>query len=345
MADFSTLIQAWFRQNQRNLPWRGINDPYKIWLSEVILQQTRVDQGMAYYLKFVETFPTIKDLANADEDHVLNLWQGLGYYSRARNMHFSAKMVANELGGVFPSTYKGVLSLKGVGEYTAAAITSIAYNLPHAVVDGNVYRVLSRYLEIGTPIDSTQGKKEFSLAAAEFLDHNNPGDHNQALMEIGALVCLPKSPKCNECPLAQSCASLQNNSQLNFPVKSKKIKVVNRYLHYLVLTDGENTVLKKRTGKGIWEGLYDFPLIEKKVGEELTENDLKSEDLVGFDFDGSFKHILSHQRILATFWLVRVKRIKLVDNQIKIAINQVEDYPLPQLLIRYIKESRLFEAD
>ena len=164
-------------------------------------------------------------------------------------------------------------------------------------------------------------------------------------MEIGALVCLPKSPKCNECPLAQSCASLQNNTQLNFPVKSKKIKVVNRYLHYLVFTDGKKTVLKKRTGKGIWEGLYDFPLIEKKEGEELTEDDLKSVDLIGFDFDGSFKHILSHQRILATFWLVRVKRIKLVDNQIEIAINQVEDYPLPQLLIRYIKESRLFEAD
>ncbi|MFT5821608.1 MAG: A/G-specific adenine glycosylase [Crocinitomix sp.] len=345
MADFTTLIQAWFRQNHRILPWRGIFDPYKIWLSEVILQQTRVDQGTSYYLKFVKRFPTIKDLANAQEDEILNLWQGLGYYSRARNMHFSAKLVANEFKGVFPKTYKEVLSLKGVGEYTAAAITSIAYGLPHAVVDGNVYRVLSRYLAIDTPIDSAQGKKEFARAADEFLDHKQPGDHNQAVMELGALVCSPKAPKCHECPLSGSCASLQSGTQLNFPVKSKKIKVVNRYLHYVVFTNGKNTVLKKRTGKGIWEGLYDFPLIEKKEGEELTKEDLNSFNFIDFTFDGTFKHILSHQRIFATFWQVQVNAIKLIDNQIETPINQVEDYPLPQLLIRYIKESSLFEAD
>jgi A/G-specific adenine glycosylase len=345
MADFSTLINAWYRQNKRTLPWRGISDPYKIWLSEVILQQTRVDQGTAYYLKFIKAFPTIKHLANADEDEVLNLWQGLGYYSRARNMHFSAKLVATELNGVFPTTYKDVLSLRGVGEYTAAAITSIAYGLPHAVVDGNVYRVLSRYLAIETPIDSTQGKKEFAEVAKAFLDHKNPGDHNQALMEVGALICLPKKPNCLECPLSNSCAALQKNTQLNFPVKSKKIKVVNRYIHYLVFTDGQNTVLKKRTGKGIWEGLYDFPMVEKKKGEELEKNDLESYNFSDFTFDGTFKHILSHQKILATFWLVQVKQVKLVDNQIEIPIRQIEDYPLPQLLIRYIKESRLFGAD
>ncbi|NOQ70672.1 MAG: A/G-specific adenine glycosylase [Crocinitomix sp.] len=345
MADFSTLIRLWFRQNQRILPWRGVSDPYKIWLSEVILQQTRVDQGTAYYLKFIKAFPTIKDLANSKEDEVLNLWQGLGYYSRARNMHFSAKLVANDFNGVFPTTHKEVLSLKGVGEYTAAAITSIAYGLPHAVVDGNVYRVLSRYLAIDTPIDSTEGKKEFALAAAAFLDHKQPGDHNQALMEIGALVCSPKAPKCHECPLSGSCASLQSGKQLNFPVKSKKIKVVNRYLHYVVFTNGKNTVLKKRTGKGIWEGLYDFPLVEKKEGEELTKNDLEELDFIDLTFDGNFKHILSHQRIFATFWQVRVKHIKLIDNQIETPINEIEDYPLPQLLIRYVKESTLFEAD
>ncbi|MDG1914682.1 MAG: A/G-specific adenine glycosylase [Crocinitomix sp.] len=345
MADFSTLINAWYRQNRRVLPWRGISDPYKIWLSEVILQQTRVDQGTAYYLKFIKAFPTINHLANAEEDEVLNLWQGLGYYSRARNMHFSAKLVANELNGVFPTTYKGVISLKGVGEYTAAAITSIAYGLPHAVVDGNVYRVLSRYLAIATPIDSKQGKKEFAEVASAFLDHKNPGDHNQALMEIGALICLPKKPKCSECPLSNSCVALQKKSQLNFPVKSKKTKVVNRYIHYLVFTDGQNTALKKRTGKGIWEGLYDFPMVEKKEGEELTKKDLESFTFSDFTFDGTFKHILSHQKILATFWQVQVEQVKLVDNQIEIPIHQIEDYPLPQLLIRYIKESRLFGAD
>lgn len=345
MADFTTLIHSWYRQNHRILPWRGISDPYKIWLSEVILQQTRVDQGTSYYLKFIKAFPTIKDLANAEEDEVLNLWQGLGYYSRARNMHYSAKLVTNEFDGIFPTSYKDVLSLKGVGEYTAAAITSIAYGLPHAVVDGNVYRVLSRYLEIATPIDSSQGKKEFTEVANAFLDHKNPGDHNQALMEIGALICLPKTPKCAECPLAGSCMARQNNTQLNFPIKAKKTKVVNRYIHYVVLSDGRSTVLKKRTGKGIWEGLYDFPMVEKKEGEELTESDLQSYGFSEFTFDGSFKHILSHQKIFATFWHVQVKQIKLVENQIEVNINQVEDYPLPQLLIRYIKESRLFGAD
>ena len=192
MADFTTLIQEWYRLNQRDLPWRHTNDPYKIWLSEVILQQTRVDQGLNYYLKFTTQFPTVFDLSKAAEDEVLNLWQGLGYYSRARNLHASAKQVVADFGGVFPTNFEGIKSLKGVGDYTASAIASICYGLPHAVVDGNVYRVLSRYLEISTPIDSTQGKKDFAEIAGEFLDVQNPGDHNQALMEIGALICFAK---------------------------------------------------------------------------------------------------------------------------------------------------------
>lgn len=345
MVDFSTLIQTWFKDNARDLPWRHTTDPYKIWLSEIILQQTRVDQGMAYYLKFTKAFPTVEDLAAAPEDKVLNLWQGLGYYSRARNLHFSAKQIVADFDGEFPTTHKSVLSLKGVGEYTAAAITSIAYGLPHAVVDGNVYRVLSRYLNIDTPIDSTEGKKQFATVANEFLDPQNPGDHNQAVMEIGALVCTPKIPKCELCPLANSCLANKNGNPLEFPVKAKKTKVTNKFFHYLVLTDGEKTVLKKRTGKGIWQGLYDFPLIEKSRASELTPADLKTIPYTDFEPDGTFKHILSHQKINATFWIVRVKGIKPSENQIVVSIQSIEDYPLPQLLIRYIRASSLFGAD
>lgn len=345
MVDFSTLIQGWFRQNKRNLPWRGISSPYKIWLSEIILQQTRVDQGMAYYLRFIDAFPTVLDLAQAEEDDVLNLWQGLGYYSRARNMHASARQICVEFGGEFPKKYKDILRLKGVGEYTAAAVASIAYALPHAVVDGNVYRVLSRYLGIDTPIDSGEGKKIFAQVAAEFLDPKNPGDHNQALMELGALVCTPKDPKCGQCPLVDSCVANQENTQSNFPVKRGKTKVVNRFFNYLVFFDGEHTVLKKRTDKGIWQGLYDFVLIEKETAAELTVEDLKVYNPIRFRLDGEFIHILSHQKIQATFWVVEVETIETDEKQVIVPLTEVEDYPLPQLLIRYIKASPLFGAD
>jgi len=345
MADFSILIQDWYRQNRRILPWRGISDPYRIWLSEIILQQTRVDQGMNYYLKFENAFPEVKDLANADEDTVLNLWQGLGYYSRARNLHFSAKQIMSEFKGEFPKTYKEVLSLKGVGEYTAAAITSIAYGLPHAVVDGNVYRVISRYFEIDTPIDTTKGKKEFTKLANELLDPNQPGDHNQAMMELGAMVCTPKAPACEtECPVKDTCASRASGRQFDFPVKAKKIKVRDRYLNYIIYTDGISTVLKKRTGKGIWQGLYDFPMIETKEETEIGFANLLVKDGT-IIMDGKFKHILSHQKLNATFWLVKTKEMPIQKGQLKVAINEVEDYPLPQLLIRYINASSLFGAD
>ncbi len=345
MANFSILIQEWFRQKSRNLPWRETKNPYYIWLSEVILQQTRVDQGINYYQKFVREFPTVKDLASAKEDKVLKLWQGLGYYSRARNLHFSAKYIVEHYDGVFPTSYKEVLGLKGVGLYTAAAISSIAHDLPYAVVDGNVYRVLSRYLGIDTPIDSAQGQKEFAQVAQSLLDENNAGNHNQAVMEIGALVCTPKLPKCYECPLEGSCFSYKEKIQLQFPVKAKKTKVSNRYFNYLVLTDGIHTVLKKRTGKGIWQGLYDFPLIEKKDQAEISTDDLAKYNTLDYRPDGIFQHILSHQKIKATFWLVNVKKIEIEKNQVLVKINDIEDYPLPQLLIRYMNSNSLINRD
>ena len=345
MADFRILIQEWFRLSKRNLPWRETFDPYKIWLSEVILQQTKVEQGLNYYLKFTEAFPTVYELASASEDEVLNLWQGLGYYSRARNLHFSAKQIVADFKGVFPKTYKDVLSLKGVGEYTAAAITSIAYGLPHAVVDGNVYRVLSRYLLIETPIDTTQGKKEFALAANSLLDTKNPGDHNQAIMELGALICLPKKPKCDYCPINGSCLAREKSKQLELPIKIKKTKVTNRFFNYLVFTDGKHTLLKKRTGKGIWQGLYDFPLIEKTDDKPINSTDLKTYNYTHLKNDGVFTHILSHQKIVATFWITTIEKLPDLKNHTKVAITNIENYPLPQLLIRYIKASSLFATD
>lgn len=341
--DFSTLIQNWFRRNKRDLPWRSSKSPYKIWLSEIILQQTRVEQGTAYYLKFIDAFPKVEDLANADEDYVLNLWQGLGYYSRARNLQASAKIISNDLNGVFPKDYETILELKGVGDYTASAICSIAYNLPHAVVDGNVYRVLSRYLKIDTAIDSTKGKKEFKQAAGELLDANNPGDHNQALMELGALICTPRKPNCENCPLKDSCLSYKDGNPLDYPVKSKKIKVQNRSFNFLVITDGKFLFIKKRLKKDIWFGLYDFPSLEEEgygdVQEALTQ--FKSKN---YFLDVELKHILSHQKIQAKFWVLKVDEMpKSIFDKIK--RSDIEDFPLPQLLIRYINSSELFGAE
>ena len=263
---FSKALVSWYLQNKRDLPWRETTNPYCIWLSEIILQQTRVDQGLAYYLKFVKNFPTVFDLARADEEEILKLWQGLGYYSRARNLHTSAKYIIDELEGVFPTNYKSLLKLKGVGDYTASAIASICFDEPTAVVDGNVYRVLARYFGIATPINSTSGIKEFKKLAQELIDVKNPANHNQAIMEFGARMCKPQNPDCTICPLNDSCIALQKKEVKNLPIKDKKVKVRKRYFNYLVvITSDKKTILRKREGKGIWQNLYEFPLIETQV--------------------------------------------------------------------------------
>ena len=342
---FSILIQNWYRQNRRNLPWRETNDPYNIWLSEIILQQTRVEQGLSYYLKFIEHYPTVSDLANASEDAVLNDWQGLGYYSRARNLHAAARYVANELDGKFPTQYNEILKLKGVGEYTAAAIASIAYGLPHAVVDGNVYRVLSRFLDIDTAIDSTEGKKQFKEAANELLDHKDPSTHNQALMELGALVCTPKNPSCNSCPIQEQCLAHANGTINERPFKSKKVKVRNRYFHYLILEKDNEIMIRKRGGGDIWQGLYDFPMIEKADDKDLLIEDLSSFGVNDLEQVAELKHVLTHQRILANFWRSKVEQFPDVENSLIIKRDKLHDYPMPQLLIRYAEASNLFIAD
>ena len=345
MHPISDKLISWYKKNKRDLPWRNISDPYKIWLSEIILQQTQVIQGLNYYLKFTETFPTVIDLANAPEDKVMRLWQGLGYYSRARNLHAAAKAIKLNHKGKFPTTYESIKELKGVGDYTSAAIASFAYNLPHAVVDGNVYRVLSRLFNIDTPINSTQGKKDFQLLADELLNKKQPAMHNSAIMEFGALWCRPQNPKCEDCPLQAQCLAFQNKTVAQLPVKDKKIKIKNRYLNYFVFNYKNNVYIQKRTEKDIWQNLYEFYLIETDNAEP-TDAMLKHKELkrIAKSFKvGSVvttkKHILSHQHLYATFYEMTVKEPILSKSLIKVKRENLNDYGLPQLINKYLKSS------
>ncbi len=345
--DLSQILLDWYRNNQRDLPWRRTNDPYAIWLSEVILQQTRVEQGMPYWLRFIEDFPTVTDLANADEREVLRLWQGLGYYSRARNLHAAAKIVRDEYNGNFPNQYEQIRALKGIGDYTAAAISSFAFNLPHAVVDGNVYRFLSRIFAINTPIDSTNGKKEFFVLANELLDKSNPGTFNQSLMEFGAMQCKPSNPDCSVCPFNQYCQSFATNTVSEYPVKAKKTKTRNRYFDFIILSDEKNTLLQKREEKDIWQGLYQFPVIESekknKTKFELNKSEvtkhLKTDSYKIVKSSAIVKHILSHQIIYAKFWWINMDSISTIKdpNLIKVPWSQLSDYGMPQLIVKYLE--------
>ncbi|MDO4165412.1 MAG: A/G-specific adenine glycosylase [Bacteroides sp.] len=310
MNDFSRTLIEWYAENKRELPWRGTDNPYLIWISEIILQQTRVAQGYEYFLRFVRRFPDVRSLAEASEDEVMKYWQGLGYYSRARNLHQAAR----SMNGVFPATYGGVRALKGVGDYTAAAICSIAYGMPYAVVDGNVYRVLSRYLGIDTPIDSTEGKKLFAALAQEMLDVSRPAVYNQAIMDFGAIQCTPQSPNCLFCPLADACAALARGMVAQLPVKQHKTKTTDRFFNYIYVRAGAHTFIRKRTEDDIWKNLFELPLIE--ADRDLTEEEFlclpqfhdlfaKGEEMptVRSVWRG-VKHVLSHRVIHANFYEV-----------------------------------------
>ncbi|KZS39866.1 A/G-specific adenine glycosylase [Aquimarina aggregata] len=343
---FSKKLITWYLQNKRSMPWRKTTDPYRIWLSEIILQQTRVAQGLPYYLSFTETFPTVFDLANANEEQVLKLWQGLGYYSRARNLHATAKYVANDLNGVFPDTYIGLLKLKGVGDYTASAIASICYKEAVPVVDGNVYRVLSRYFGIETPINSTEGVKEFKKLAISLMDHDEPADYNQAIMEFGALQCKPKNPYCIVCPLNDSCESQKNGKVTVLPVKLKKLKIKKRYFNYIVLLiNNSQTIIQQRVGNGIWKGLYEFPLIENetiditKITSDTTIKNIiedKNHEIVPYNEDPII-HKLSHQHLYTKFYIIRLDAIGVISkNQKLIDYKDIKTYPVPILLGNFI---------
>ncbi len=341
---FSNILINWYLHNKRNLPWRDTRNPYYIWLSEIILQQTQIVQGLPYYLAFIKKFPTVFDLAQADEKAVLILWQGLGYYSRARNLHFTAKYIANDLNGIFPNNYKGLLKLKGVGDYTASAIASICFNQPTPVVDGNVYRFLSRYYGIKTPINTSKARKEFKSLAQQLIDKENPVDFNQAIMEFGARQCKPQNPDCNICPFSDSCIALQKNLIKELPVKIKAKKVKKRYFNYLVfLSEDQKTIIEERKGKGIWEKLYQFPLIEtsQEVNVEvLSQNEEFKKLTDGKNFsisifnDQDIIHKLSHQHLYTKFWIITLNELPVKGLPVK----NITNYPFPALINNFINE-------
>ncbi len=339
MDTFSKNLITWYLENKRTLPWRQTKEPYRIWLSEIILQQTRVQQGLPYYQRFVDTFPTVNALADASEEKVLKLWQGLGYYTRARNLHHTAKYVAYELNGQFPNDYEGLKQLKGVGDYTASAIASICFDEPTPVVDGNVYRVLARHFGIKTPINSTQGVKEFKALAQQLIDPTQPATFNQAIMEFGATQCKPQSPYCLHCPIQQSCVALATNKIEELPVKLKKLKVKERYFNYLFIqSEQDETVVEQRVDKGIWHKLFQFPLIEGKMisQKEIVKHEkLENTEVLAVkkNNDVPIVHKLSHQHIYTTFWHVSVKKIA----GEKIPMNALKDYPVPVLIHNFVE--------
>ena len=342
MTHFAQIIKKWYHQNGRKLPWRETRDPYKIWVSEIILQQTRIEQGINYYNNFLKAFPDVFALANASETEVMQQWQGLGYYSRARNMHHAAKTIVNEHDGSFPQTYKKIHTLKGIGPYTASAIASFAFNLPYAVVDGNVSRILSRCFAINTPIDSTQGKQQFQDLAGQLLDRNDPATHNQAIMDIGSVICQPATPHCNKCPLAGLCQARNNQNQTNFPVKSKKRARKKRFLNFLIIHYNGRIIIEKRTGEDIWKGLYQFPLIEtrEKTNQEIIDEQLSS--ITGKEIKSikifEKKHILTHQELHTTFFKVKWPDnlpLSLISDNSQAdyySVSEINQVPFPQLI-------------
>jgi len=343
MHNFSKSLISWYLKNKRDLPWRNTVDPYRIWLSEIMLQQTRVAQGLPYYLKFIDVFPSVNDLADASEEQVLKLWQGLGYYSRARNLHASAKYVAYELNSVFPSNYTELKKLKGVGDYTASAIASICYKEPKAVLDGNVFRVLARLYGIDTPINTREGGKLFSELSQKLIDIECPDTHNQAIMEFGATHCMPKNPECESCVFNTKCVALKNNDVGSLPIKLKKLKVRKRFFNYVVpIAGNETTMLCKRPEKGIWANLYEFPLIETDATVEYSEllNEIEQCELLVKPFklsiynEKEIVHKLSHQHIYTRFWIVTT------DENLKpaIPVSEIEKYPVPVLIANFINE-------
>lgn len=342
---FSNRLIQWYLQNKRDLPWRTTQNPYEIWLSEIILQQTRVAQGLPYFEAFINAFPTVYDLANASEEQVLKLWQGLGYYSRARNLHQTAQLIVSSYKGVFPSTYDGLLQLKGVGPYTAAAIASFSFGEAVPVVDGNVFRVLARYFGVETDISSHAAKKEFTQLAQELIDLNQPALFNQAMMEFGSLQCVPANPNCDQCVFNDSCVALQRKNVHLLPIKLKKTKVTTRYLNYLVVADENGFFLvQKRDAKGIWHNLYEFPLVE--TNQEVQVDYFNSgnfqhsffqnqiEAIIPFETK-SITHKLSHQNLQIRFWKVIVSGVLEKGFQLE----ELKKLPFPIVLFNFIEKN------
>lgn len=343
----SGRLVAWYEAHRRALPWRETRDAYRIWISEVILQQTRVAQGLDYYLRFTARFPDVRALAAASEDEVLKLWQGLGYYSRARSLHAAAREVVARFGGVFPERYEDVRSLPGIGEYTASAVCSIAYGQPRAVVDGNVYRVLSRRFDLDVPVDSAPGRKLFAELAAELLDTARPGLYNQAVMELGALQCVPRSPDCAACPLSDGCLAYARGTVAERPVKRPRRESVRRYFNYLHIRCGGRTLIVRRSRRDIWRGLYEFPLVETAGAVDfaaLQRTERWRELFGGFsgfrllDRVGMPPHVLSHRVIHAVFYVLEADGLPAGDpGLLAVSEAELDDYAVSRLTQAYLE--------
>jgi A/G-specific adenine glycosylase len=349
LEEYRKVLSGWYNHSKRELPWRGSRDPYNIWVSEIILQQTRISQGTDYYHNFLKSFPDIRSLAMAPEEDVLKVWQGLGYYSRARNMHHAAKTVLSEYKGEFPKDYLSIRKLKGIGDYTAAAISSIAFGLPHAVVDGNVFRVISRLFGISTPIDSATGKKEFYELAQMLLDTRHPGEFNQALMDLGAIQCLPTQPICYSCPLSSRCHAYAHQTISDFPVKSKLKKQKERFFNFLYVHNGKNLFLEKRKEKDIWRNLFQFPLIEmasKTPPEEILQSSAWKEIFknLSLTIESIYPeriHLLTHQRLYIRFYSVKLEENKCPEQLIRVKMDEIAKYPVPKPIESFLLENGL----
>lgn len=349
---FDKIIVSWYHKNKRDLPWRATKNPYLIWVSEIILQQTRVNQGINYYLRFVSKYPTIKSLASANIDDLMKIWQGLGYYSRVRNMHLAAKTIVSDYSAQFPNLYTEIIKLKGIGEYTAAAIASFSFKLPYPVVDGNVYRLLSRFFGIYSPINTSKGKKIFYDLAYKHLNKIEPDTYNQAIMEFGALQCIPQNPSCKLCPLIKNCFAYSKNKVSELPVKNSKPKIKKRYFNYfIIIFKGKNTLIGLRKEKDIWNSLYEFPLIETSKVIDIKEfnKNLSIQKLVK-DTNYSLiskseliKHVLSHQHIYTTFYIIQTNKLNkyILDSYEQVSFNSLKRYAFPRLIDKYLKESYL----
>jgi len=343
---FTQKLLQWNQDdNDRSYPWRNLKDPYKIWLSEILLQQTRSDQGLAYYLKFTEKYKDIHQLAAAPDDEVFLLWQGLGYYNRCKNLLISARYISKELKGIFPDDYEGLLNLKGVGSYTASAIASFAYDLPHAVLDGNVYRVVARYFGVFLPIDTQEGKQKFQQLAQENLAVNDAAQYNQAIMDFGATVCKPKLPLCSICPLAESCLAFKHDYIAELPFKSKKIKVVDRYFHYFLLKFEEEIFLQQRKGKDIWQSLYELYPIEINGDFKETEEwgDLSGFVVLAEENVFQYKQRLTHQLIRTDFHEIQLNsKPEFLSHGTWISRNNLKNYSFPKTILSFLSRMYYF---
>ena len=347
--NFTQSLALWYKQNRRDLPWRNTTDPYVIWLSEIILQQTRVEQGMPYFYRFAETYPTVTDFAAATEDEILKLWQGLGYYSRGRNMLTTARLVQQKYNGIFPGNYDDLIGLKGIGEYTAAAISSFSTNQAKAVVDGNVSRVIARYFGISEPVNGTKGKKIIQQLADELLDQTEPGLHNQAMMEFGAMLCKPRNPLCDVCPVNSECYALKNKQIGQLPVKLKTVKIRRRFFNYWLIINDDGLLLNKRDEGDIWANMYDLPLSE--TSENTTVEDLISlpevVDLLGFQPEinavyNTQKHVLTHQYIYYRFiYIKNNSKIKLKPSWFFSKVENLNNLALPKIIFLFL--TKIFE--